>query len=120
MCELFAMSALQPAEVSFSLEESSRHGGLSGPHQDGWGIAFYHYRDARIIREPLPAASSAYVRFIACWLKSILLQMLRLVLGCEITDFVKNAKKVSGYPSDHNWQPYSLGFDSTANRSNSD
>ena len=64
MCELFAMSALQPAEVSFSLEEFSQHGGLSGPHKDGWGIAFYQDRDALIIREPLPAASSAYVRFI--------------------------------------------------------
>jgi glutamine amidotransferase len=64
MCELFAMSALQPAEVSFSLEEFSQHGGLSGPHKDGWGIAFYQNRDALIIREPLPAASSAYVRFI--------------------------------------------------------
>jgi glutamine amidotransferase len=39
MCELSAMSALQPAEVSFSLEEFSQHGGLSGPHKDGWGIA---------------------------------------------------------------------------------
>ena len=64
MCELFAMSARWPAAVSFSLEEFSRHGGLSGPHKDGWGIAFYENRDARIIRESIPAASSALERFL--------------------------------------------------------
>lgn len=64
MCELLAMSARQPAEISFSLEEFSQHGGLSGPHKDGWGIAFYEDRDARIIREPLSAASSAWIRLI--------------------------------------------------------
>ena len=64
MCELFAMSARQPATVSFSLEKFSQHGGLSGPYQDGWGIAYFEDRDARIVREPRPAASSAYVQFI--------------------------------------------------------
>ncbi|MES9904747.1 MAG: class II glutamine amidotransferase [Sedimenticola sp.] len=43
MCELFAMSSLEPASVSFSMEEFSRHGGLSGPHRDGWGIAFENH-----------------------------------------------------------------------------
>jgi len=38
MCELFAMSSRHPANVRFSLEEFSRHGGLAGPHKDGWGI----------------------------------------------------------------------------------
>jgi len=64
MCELFAMSARYPAAVNFSLEEFARHGGLSGPHKDGWGIAFYEGRDARIIRESIPAASSACERFL--------------------------------------------------------
>lgn len=64
MCELFAMSALKPATVNFSLEEFARHGGLSGPHKDGWGIAYLQDRDARVIREPRPAASSACVQFI--------------------------------------------------------
>lgn len=64
MCELLAMSARRPATVTFSLEEFSRHGGLSGPHKDGWGIAFYQDRDARTIRETLPAASSACERFL--------------------------------------------------------
>jgi len=64
MCELFAMSARHPATVSLSLEEFSRHGGLSGPHKDGWGIGWYEDRDFRLIKERDPAASSACVRFI--------------------------------------------------------
>ena len=41
MCELFGMSTRRPSTVTLSLEEFSRHGGLSGPHKDGWGIALY-------------------------------------------------------------------------------
>ena len=64
MRELFAMSARHPSTVSLSLEEFSRHGGLSGPHKDGWGIAWYEERDVRLVKETYPAASSACVRFI--------------------------------------------------------
>ena len=64
MCELFAMSARQPTTVSLSLEEFSRHGGLSGPHKDGWGIGWYEDRDIRLVKERDPAASSACVHFI--------------------------------------------------------
>lgn len=64
MCELFAMSARVPATVSMSLEEFSRHGGLTGPHKDGWGIAWYDDRDVRVVKEAHPAASSACVQFI--------------------------------------------------------
>ena len=64
MCELFAMSSQQPATVSFSLEEFSRHGGRSGPHKDGWGIAYLQQRDAQVIKEAAPASSSSLVRFI--------------------------------------------------------
>ena len=41
MCELFAMSSRVPATVTFSLEEFARHGGLTAPHKDGWGIVYY-------------------------------------------------------------------------------
>lgn len=64
MCELFAMSSRYPATVQMSLEEFSRHGGLSGPHKDGWGIAWYDERDVRLVKEARPAADSACVRFI--------------------------------------------------------
>ncbi len=64
MCELFALSARAPATVRLSLEEFSRHGGLSGAHKDGWGLAWYEGRDVHLVRENVPAAGSACVRFI--------------------------------------------------------
>lgn len=64
MCELFGMSARLPTTVRLSLEEFSRHGGLSGPHKDGWGIAWYDDRDIRLVKETLPAAGSPCVGFI--------------------------------------------------------
>ena len=64
MCELFAMSSSIPTEVSFSLDEFSKHGGLTDLHKDGWGIAYYDKNDARIIREACSASESAYLRFI--------------------------------------------------------
>ena len=64
MCELFALSSLHPATASFSLEEFAKHGGISGPHKDGWGIAFYEEKDARIIRDSSAAADSPYLDLI--------------------------------------------------------
>lgn len=65
MCELLGLSARHPATLRYSLEEFSRHGGLAGPHRDGWGIAWYAAGDVRLVREEEPASSSACVRFIA-------------------------------------------------------
>jgi len=64
MCELFAMSSRHPANVRFSLEEFSRHGGLAGPHKDGWGIAWYEGGDIRLVKEPSAASDSACLGFI--------------------------------------------------------
>ncbi|HYT48602.1 MAG TPA: class II glutamine amidotransferase [Burkholderiales bacterium] len=64
MCELFAMSSRLPADTRLSLEAFARHGGLEGPHKDGWGIAYYADEDVRLVKEPEPASSSACVRFI--------------------------------------------------------
>jgi glutamine amidotransferase len=61
MCELFALSSLLPTTVSFSMAEFSRHGGLTGRHKDGWGIAFYAENDVQIIRETIPAIDSDYI-----------------------------------------------------------
>jgi predicted glutamine amidotransferase len=58
------MSSNVPATVTYSLEEFSRHGGLTGPHKDGWGIAYYSQGDVRLVKEPLPASDSACVRFV--------------------------------------------------------
>ena len=64
MCELFAMSSRHPATVRMSLEEFSRHGGLAGPHKDGWGIAYYEDGDVRLIKEPFAASDSVCLRFV--------------------------------------------------------
>lgn len=65
MCELFAMSSGMPAVVNYSLHEFARHGGDTYGNNSGWGIAYYQDRDALLIKEPKPAADSAWVKFIA-------------------------------------------------------
>jgi predicted glutamine amidotransferase len=58
MCELLGMSACYPASITLSLNEFARHGGETGPHVDGWGVAFYEGPDANVIRESTSAAHS--------------------------------------------------------------
>jgi len=65
MCELFAMSSRQPSTVNYSLNEFSRHGGLTHSNKSGWGIAYFSDQDAFIIREPSPASDSPWVDFVA-------------------------------------------------------
>ena len=65
MCELFAMSASQPTDVNHSLTLLRPRGGDLGPHADGWGVAFYEGRAARVFKEPVPAAESRCLAFIA-------------------------------------------------------
>lgn len=64
MCELLAMNSKFATDVNFSMKEFSLHGGATGPHGDGWGIAYAMGRDFRIIKEPEPAFDSICVRFI--------------------------------------------------------
>ena len=64
MCELFAMSSRIETTVSFSLHELSRHGGLTGSNDDGWGVATYEENTAFVYREPRPAAFSRRLQFI--------------------------------------------------------
>lgn len=64
MCELFALSSRLPTTVDLSLEAFSRHGGLTGPHKDGWGIAYFEGLDVRLIRDTTAAADSDWVRFL--------------------------------------------------------
>lgn len=64
MCELLAMSSLEPATLSISLEAFSERGGLRAPHKDGWGAAFYSGRDARRLRETGAASGSSGIRFL--------------------------------------------------------
>ena len=62
MCELFALSASAPVDIKLSFAELARHGGETNIHADGWGVAFLEGKDARVIREPVAAASSPWVQ----------------------------------------------------------
>jgi len=65
MCELFGMSANHATDVNHSLALLRPRGGEIGPHADGWGVAFYEGRAARIFKEPVPAAESRCLAFIS-------------------------------------------------------
>lgn len=64
MCELFAKSSQKPANVNLSLDEFAAHGGRTGPHRDGWGIAYYEEGDIRLIKDTEQASNSVWVRFV--------------------------------------------------------
>lgn len=63
MCELLAISARFPTTIDLSLDELARHGGATGPHRDGWGVAYLQDGDALVLREPDAASAS---RLLAC------------------------------------------------------
>lgn len=64
MCELLAMSARAPTNLRLSFDELARHGGETGPHADGWGLALWNDGDASIIREPDAASRSPWIEFL--------------------------------------------------------
>ena len=65
MCELLGMSARNPTDVNHSRALLRPRGGELGPHADGWGVAFYEGRAARVFKEPIPASESRCLEFIA-------------------------------------------------------
>ena len=64
MCELFGLSSNKPVALTISLDVLARHGGLEGPHRDGWGVAYYKDSDVRLIKEARAASESEWIRFI--------------------------------------------------------
>jgi predicted glutamine amidotransferase len=65
MCELLGMECNVPTDITFSFSGLRRRGGCTGPHADGWGLAFYEGPAARVFLEPTPAAESPLARFLA-------------------------------------------------------
>ena len=59
------MSSSRPTSLEYSLEEFSRNGSSLRSNRDGWGIALVRDRDAIVIKEPVPANDSIWVRFVA-------------------------------------------------------
>jgi predicted glutamine amidotransferase/uncharacterized spore protein YtfJ len=58
MCELLGMECNVPTDIVFSFSGLALRGGLKGPHADGWGLALYDGRAARVFLEPSAAAHS--------------------------------------------------------------
>lgn len=64
MCELLALSSLQPTRLTFSLDALASHSRSTSRHRDGWGAAFYQGDDVALFREPRAASDSPLVRFL--------------------------------------------------------
>ena len=64
MCELLGMSANVPTDIRFSFAALARRGGETGPHADGWGIAFYEGRGCRCFHDPEPSARSELAKLL--------------------------------------------------------
>lgn len=64
VCELLGMSANVPTDLCFSVAGFLRRGGATGPHRDGWGIAFYEDDGYREFRDPHPSIESPIARLI--------------------------------------------------------
>ncbi|MBE8168246.1 MAG: class II glutamine amidotransferase [Shewanella sp.] len=64
MCELLAMSANVPTDIVFSFTGLVERGGVTGPHVDGWGIAFYEGKGNRIFKDVSPSCDSHIAKLI--------------------------------------------------------
>lgn len=58
------MSANTPTDICFSFTGLMQRGGRTGPHRDGWGIAFYEDRGCRVFHDPGPSADSEIARLL--------------------------------------------------------
>lgn len=63
MCELLGMDCNTPTDLVFSFRGFSKRGGATGPHRDGWGLAFFEGRAARLFLDPGACAVSPLADF---------------------------------------------------------
>src|SRR5438270_449868 len=63
MCELLGMECNVPTDITFSFAGLASRGGKCGPHADGWGLALYEGKVARLFLEPTAAAASPLATF---------------------------------------------------------
>lgn len=64
MCQLLGMNCNTPTDIVFSFTGFATRGGLTDEHKDGWGIAFFEGRGARLFVDHLPAVSSPVAELI--------------------------------------------------------
>ncbi len=58
MCQLLGMNCNTPTDVNFSFTGFAERGGHTDQHADGWGIAFFEGRGARLFIDTGAAAES--------------------------------------------------------------
>ena len=58
MCELLGMSANTPTDLCFSFTGLTQRGGNTGPHSDGWGVAFFEGKGIRTFHDSAASSSS--------------------------------------------------------------
>ena len=64
MCELLGMSANVPTDICFSFAGLMKRGGETGPHKDGWGIAFFEGKGVREFKDVDASAQSEIAHFV--------------------------------------------------------
>lgn len=58
MCQLLGMNCNVPTDICFSFAGFRARGGLTDHHRDGWGIAFFEGRGARVFLDPCASVDS--------------------------------------------------------------
>ncbi len=64
MCELLGMNCNVPTDIRFSFSGLIQRGGRTGPHRDGWGIAFYEGKGCRTFHDPRPSVQSEVAQLV--------------------------------------------------------
>ncbi len=64
MCQLLGMNCNTPTDVTFSFAGFAQRGGRTDHHADGWGIAFFEGRGARLFIDTSAAAGSPIAELI--------------------------------------------------------
>lgn len=64
MCQLLGMNCNTPTDIVFSFTGFAMRGGVTGEHQDGWGIAFFEGPGVRHLVDHRPAVSSPLAELI--------------------------------------------------------
>lgn len=65
MCELLGMSANVPTDICFSFKGLRERGGNTGPHKDGWGVAFYQGKGVSTFKDANPSHASKVAELIS-------------------------------------------------------